>query len=68
MLAAATGEMPVLLLDDVMSELDQKRQEYILNHIEGYQVIITCCDVQNTDLLEKGAVFTVSDGRIQRET
>ena len=66
MLAASIGEKPVLLLDDVMSELDQKRQEYILNHIGGYQVLITCCDVQNTELLEKGAVFTVSDGRIAR--
>lgn len=37
-----TGEMPVLLLDDVMSELDKFRQEYILNNIKDMQVIITC--------------------------
>ncbi len=67
MLASVIGEKPVLLLDDVMSELDQKRQEYILNHIGGYQVLITCCDVQNTDLLRKGSVFSVSEGRITRE-
>ena len=67
MLSSVIGEKPVLLLDDVMSELDQKRQEYILNHIGGYQVLITCCDVQNTDLLKQGSVFSVSEGKITRE-
>lgn len=36
------GEMPVLLLDDVMSELDLSRQSYILNNINDIQVVITC--------------------------
>ncbi len=35
------GEMPILLLDDVMSELDDLRQGYILSNIKGVQVIIT---------------------------
>lgn len=39
-----TGEHPVLLLDDVMSELDTKRQEYLLNNLEEIQTIITCTD------------------------
>ncbi len=34
---ALTGKQPVALLDDVMSELDAGRQDYILNHIEGWQ-------------------------------
>jgi len=38
------GETPVLLLDDVLSELDEKRRGYILNKIKGIQVIITCTD------------------------
>ena len=38
----ATGEYPVLLLDDVLSELDPKRQEFVLNRIAGGQVFITC--------------------------
>ena len=33
--------MPVLLLDDVMSELDAKRREYLLQSVEGMQVLIT---------------------------
>jgi len=38
------GEYPVLLLDDVLSELDSKRQGFILGRITRGQVIITCCD------------------------
>ena len=44
MLADFYGEMPVLLLDDVLSELDEYRQEYILKSIDEAQVIITCTD------------------------
>lgn len=59
-----TGELPVALLDDVMSELDKKRQNYILNKIKGRQVFITCCDKSNFDGLEKGKVFSVQNGEI----
>lgn len=38
------GEYPVFLLDDVFSELDEKRRNYILSQNKGKQVIITCCD------------------------
>lgn len=39
-----TGEYPVLLLDDVMSELDGKRQEYLFKSLEDVQTFITCTD------------------------
>lgn len=38
------GEYPVFLLDDVLSELDRGRREYLLNHIKGKQVIMTTCE------------------------
>ena len=38
------GEEPVLLLDDVLSELDAKRQDFVLNKIDKGQVFITCCE------------------------
>lgn len=38
------GEEPVLLLDDVLSELDQSRQDFVLNQIVSGQVFITCCE------------------------
>lgn len=37
-----TGDTPVLLLDDVLSELDGRRQNYLLNSIENIQTLITC--------------------------
>ena len=36
--------MPVLLLDDVLSELDATRQDFVLNQITEGQVFITCCE------------------------
>ena len=39
-----SGETPVLLLDDVLSELDPGRQDFVLNQISGGQVFITCCE------------------------
>ena len=60
-----TGDAPVVLLDDVMSELDQGRQDYILNQIRGFQVLITCCDVSNTLRMESGRIFGVKGGKIE---
>ncbi len=39
-----SGEEPVLLLDDVLSELDAGRQDFVLNQIKEGQVFITCCE------------------------
>ncbi len=60
-----TGEQPVAILDDVMSELDPARQGFILNHIKDWQVFITCCDPANIMTLNDGKVFTVSGGKIK---
>ncbi len=44
------GESPILLLDDFMSELDEKRRKSFLESIDGNQVIITCTDdIENLD-------------------
>ncbi len=39
-----TGEYPVFLLDDILSELDAGRREYVLSHLDGRQVILTGCE------------------------
>ena len=39
-----TGEHPVMLLDDVLSELDETRQSYLLSRMEHRQTIVTACD------------------------
>ena len=63
---AETGEYPVLLLDDVLSELDAQRQEFVLNRIGGGQTLITCCDDEAIRRRMGGRVFTVSGGRIRQ--
>ncbi|MCD8385241.1 MAG: DNA replication/repair protein RecF [Clostridiales bacterium] len=57
-------EYPVLLLDDVLSELDGRRQEFVLNHISGGQVFITCCEEEKQGNLQAGKVMRVVNGRI----
>lgn len=59
-----TDEYPVLLLDDILSELDIKRRKYLWERILDKQVMITCTD---TDIFENrhGArLFTVSNGTV----
>ena len=62
LMAREWGEEPVLLLDDVLSELDQGRQDFVLNQIVSGQVFITCCEpgrftnLGKTIEIEKGTV------------
>lgn len=56
------GSEPIVLLDDVMSELDESRQDYILNHVKNHQVFITCCDISNTLRLQKGKIYKMDNG------
>ena len=58
------GEYPVCLLDDVMSELDVTRQNYILNHIQGWQSFITCCDPSNGERLKEGKIIEIKGGAV----
>lgn len=62
-----TGEQPIAILDDVMSELDLSRQDYLLNHIKGWQVFITCCDPNTIKSLENGKVFKMENGVLSEE-
>ena len=59
-----TGEEPVILLDDVLSELDSGRQEYLLNHLEGRQVFLTCCSPEPARRLQEGKRFFVEKGNV----
>lgn len=63
LLKEMTGDEPVALLDDVMSELDEKRQDYILNHIKDGQVFITCCDKNTVLRLKKGKSIKIEGGK-----
>ena len=56
------GEEPVLLLDDVLSELDPGRQDFVLNQITSGQVFITCCEPGRFTKL--GQTIQISKGQI----
>ena len=59
-----TGEWPVLLLDDVLSELDARRQEFVLNRITSGQVFITCCEEEKLANLKEGKAFHIKNGQL----
>ncbi len=61
-----TKDTPVLLLDDVLSELDSNRHKYLLDSIGNIQTIITCTGLDDfvNDRFEINKVFKVSNGRI----
>ena len=59
-----TEEYPLLLLDDVLSELDAKRQSFVLNHIQGGQIFITCCEEEKLEGLEQGRSFHIQGGKL----
>lgn len=58
------NEKPVILLDDVLSELDSKRQDFLLNELTGSQVFITCCEKSNKEQLREGKIFHLKNGEI----
>ena len=58
------GEWPVLLLDDVLSELDRRRRDFVLRRIEGGQVFIACCEEDGLEGLEEGVAFHIRGGAL----
>ena len=62
LMAREWGEQPVLLLDDVLSELDPGRQDFVLNQIVTGQVFITCCEPGRFTRL--GKTMTIHQGSV----
>ena len=60
-LRAMSGEAPVLLLDDVMSELDKDRRMRLVKEISDYQTFITCTDESDLELEGDRRVYHVSN-------
>ena len=65
-LEKSTGRKPILLLDDVFSELDGLRQESLLKSIANFQTFITCTDVSELpkELLKNARCFFVNSGTV----
>jgi DNA replication and repair protein RecF len=69
LMKAKTGEMPLLLLDDVISELDQRRSQFLLQTVSGaQQVLITATDLHcyASTFLDEAILWQVADGQVVR--
>lgn len=60
----ATGESPIILLDDVFSELDKTRRERLLSFVKKNQVFITAADMAGIESARGLKLFEVSEGHI----
>lgn len=58
-----TGEYPVFLFDDVLSELDENRRKYILSKIEKRQVILTSCEPLDFNEIKNVNFIEIKDGK-----
>ena len=61
-----SGEQPIALLDDVMSELDSKRQKYLIKYFDGWQVFVTCCDRSHLRKIKSDKTFKIADGKVKK--
>ena len=61
-------DYPVILLDDVLSELDPSRQKFVISKIHDMQVFITCCDMNIPfDEKQHGKIFNIDKGQIKKK-
>ena len=64
---AESGEAPILMLDDVMSELDPSRRRQLIERIDRVQTFVTCTDLSDLAGARQGAVYRVENGVLTRE-
>ena len=64
---AESGEAPVLMLDDVMSELDPVRRRLLIRRIENVQTLVTCTDLSDLAGADFGRVFRVRRAALTEE-
>ena len=61
-----SGEAPILMLDDVMSELDPNRRRQLIERIDRVQTFVTCTDLSDLAGAKQGAVYRVEKGKLKR--
>jgi len=61
-----SGESAILLLDDVMSELDATRQEFLIKSLSDIQLFITTTDITDSlkEVISIGKIYTIEKGKI----
>lgn len=61
-----TSDSPILILDDILSELDEERRKFFLKNINDRQVIITCTDKEKTNISDC-FIFRAENGHLIKE-
>ena len=64
MAARETGEAPILMLDDVMSELDAPRRKKLVTRIDGLQTIVTCTHAERALYGKESNKIRIKGGKI----
>ena len=59
-----TGDYPVMLLDDILSELDKKRRDFLISQIKGKQIIITCTDLEESFINDNTNIINIKEGKV----
>lgn len=65
MIYEKSSDYPIMILDDILSELDSYRRGFIINHIEKLQTFITSCNISDIDNLSDGKVWNVKNGTFE---
>ncbi len=58
------GVYPVMLLDDILSELDKKRRDFLISQIRGKQIMISCTDIENSFMDKNANIINIKDGKV----
>ena len=68
MILEKSNDVPVIILDDVLSELDDFRRSFIINHIDKFQIFITSCNFSDTEKFGYGKIWNVENGRFEEKS
>lgn len=67
LLREISGDRAVILLDDVFSELDETRSEFLLENLADYQTIITATNTKSLENVSADKISYIKDGRIRKD-
>ena len=65
MIYEKSNDYPIMILDDILSELDEYRRGFIINHIDKLQTFITSCNISDIDNVSEGKVWKVKNGKYE---
>ena len=66
MIYEKSGDIPAIILDDVLSELDEYRRSFVINHIDNFQTFITSCNISDTEKISTGSIWNVENGVFEK--